>query len=156
MVDELYTSDNVEEIVRRYLGNAYDNDKVNPETNIWFAHDHENINDVIEKYKRRFTRLKENLNKKNIFALLTRNYYFEKDIFENIIKQLLDYNNESIILFISGVDHKYFEEMKYPNVIFKYIDYDMSQYYHYDYSTFRPNVKSYLTNLLLSHEGSTC
>ena len=38
---------------------------------------------------------------------------------------------------------------KYKKVIFKYIDYDISQFYAYDYNSFRPNIKSFLSKLLL-------
>ena len=85
-----------------------------------------------------------------MFILVTRHYYIEKDIFQKILEQLLNYNNsDSIILFISGTNHTYFENMNYSNVIFKYIEYDISKFYHYDYSTFRPNIKIFLSNFLL-------
>jgi len=43
----------------------------------------------------------------------------------------------------------YFENMNCSNVIFKYIEYDISKCYEYDYSTFRPNIKIFLSDLLL-------
>ena len=122
---------------------------MNSINNIWFPHDTENITDIFEKYKRRFNRLKIDLNKKNIFILITRHYYIEEDVFQKIIEQLLNYNNDSIILFISGTNHTYFENINYSNVIFKYIEYDISKFYHYDYSTFRPNIKIFLSDFLL-------
>lgn len=150
IINDLKTSDNVDDIVKKYIGNAFDNDKkINSINNIWFPHDSKNITDNIEKYKRRFIRLKLDLNKKNIFILLTRHYYIEKDIFQKVVDQLLSYNNDSIILFISGTNHSYFENSKYSNVIFKYIEYDISKFYDYDYSTFRPNIKNFLSDLLL-------
>lgn len=152
LISELNSSDNVDNVdnvVKKYIGNAFDNEKTNNINNIWFPHDTENITDTFEKYKRRFIRLKLHLNKKNIFILLTRHYYIEEDIFQKIIEQLLNYNNDSIILFISGTNHTYFENMKNSNVIFKYIEYDISQFYHYDYSTFRPNIKIFLSDFLL-------
>ena len=154
IISDLKTSDNVDNIVQKYIGDAFDNNKTNNKTNsinnIWFPHDTENITDIFEKYKRRFIRLKLDLNKKNMFILVTRHYYIEKDIFQKILEQLLNYNNsDSIILFISGTNHTYFENMNYSNVIFKYIEYDISKFYHYDYSTFRPNIKIFLSNFLL-------
>jgi len=149
IITELKLSENVCDIVKKYIGNAFDNENINSTNNIWFPHDTENITYVFEKYKRRFIRLKEDLNKKNIFILLTRHYYIEEDIFQKIIEKLLSYNSDSIILFISGTNHKYFENNEYSNVIFKYIEYDISKFYDYDYTTFRPNIKTFLSDLLL-------
>jgi len=149
LLTELNSSNNIDDIVKKYIGDAFDNEKTNSITNIWFPHDTESITDIFEKYKRRFIRLKLDLNKKNMFILVTRHYYIEQDIFQKIVEQLLNYNNNSIILFISGRNHTYFENMNYSNVIFKYIEYDISKFYHYDYSTFRPNIKIFLTEFLL-------
>ena len=150
IINELKSSDNVDDIVKKYIGNAFDNEKTNSINNIWFPHDtEENITGIFEKYKRRFIRLKIDLNKKNIFILITRHYYIEEDIFQKIIEQLLNYNNDSIILFISGTNHTYFENMKYNNVIFKHIEYDISMFWNYDYTAFRPNIKNFLSGLLL-------
>lgn len=151
IITELKSSDNVDDIVKKYIGNAFDNDneKTNSINSIWFPHDNGNITDIFEKYKRRFIRLKIHLNKKNIFILVTRHYYIEEDTFQKIIEQLLNYNNDSIILFISGTNHTYFENIKYSNVIFKYIEYDISKFYNYDYTTFRPNIKIFLSDFLL-------
>jgi len=149
LINELNITDNVDNIVKKYIGNAFDNNKTNTLTNIWFPHDTENITDIFEKYKRRFIRLKEDLYKKNIFILLTLYYYIEKDIFEQIIEQLLNYNRDSIILFISGTNHSYIENMNNNKVIFKYIEYDISKFYDYDYTDFRPNIKTFLSDFLL-------
>ena len=141
--------DTIENIVKTYIGDAFDDEKkINKNNNIWFPHD-ENITNAIEKYERRFNRLKQDLDKKNIFILLTRHYYINKAEFQKIIDTLLSYNKESIIIFISGTDHEYFENIECKNVIFKYIHYDVSQFYNYDYSSFRPNVQSFLMELLL-------
>jgi hypothetical protein len=148
LIKELYSSDNIDDIVRKYIGNIHTNNEVNSMNNIWFAHDKESIPEIVEKYKRRFIRLKEDLNKKNIFVLLTRIYYIEKDIFQQIVDDLLKYNSNSIILFISGTNHTYFESTSYTNVIFKYIQYDSSNIYNYDYTGFRPNIKKFLSELL--------
>jgi len=148
LINKLNITDDVDDIVKKYIGNAFENNKTNTLTNIWFPHDTENIDVIFEKYKRRFTRLKSDLYKKNIFILLTRHYYIEKSIFEQIIEQLLNYNSDSIILFISGTNHQYFNNMNNKNVIFKYIEYDISKFYDYDYTTFRPNMKIFLENFL--------
>lgn len=150
LINELQSSDNVDHIIKKYIGDAFNTDKkMNTTNNIWFPHENtDNIPAIFEKYTRRFIRLKMDLNKKNIFILLTRHYYIEKDIFKTIMEQLLQYNNESIILFISGTNHTYFQNMNNDNIIFKYIDYDISKFYDYDYSMFRPTIKQFLSNLL--------
>jgi hypothetical protein len=149
LLNELNSTDNVENIVKKYIGNAFENNNINSSNNILFPHESKNIKSNFEKYERRFNRLKEDLHKKNIFILLTRHYYIEEDIFQEIVKQLLNYNRESKILFISGTNHKYFENMNNDNVIFKYIEYDISKYYNYDYTSFRPNIKTFLAGFLL-------
>lgn len=149
IINELKSSTNVDDIVKKYIGDTFENEKkINSNNNIWFPHDTEDTTNIFEKYTRRFLRLKEDLNKKNIYILLTRHYYIEKSIFEKIVEQLLSYNSDSIILFISGTNHTYFENVQYSNVIFKYVYYDISKYYDYDYSTFRPQIKIFLSDLL--------
>jgi hypothetical protein len=147
IMDQLCKTEHVEEVVHMYLGDAFDNDRFNPATLMWFPHDTEAKADIFEKYNRRFARLKSDLSQKNMFILLTRHYYIEKTQFEKIIAQLLSYHPESMILFISGTDHPYFEEMGNNNVIFKYIHYDVAQFHDYDYTDFRPNIKKYLSEL---------
>jgi len=141
--------ENVSNIVNMYIGNAFDNDKINKNNNIWFPHDDGNITEIFEKYERRFKRLYEDVTKKNIFILLTRRYYIDEKNFNKIMKTLLIHNKESIIVFISGINHMYFEDKKYERVIFKYIFYDASQAFTYDFDTFRPNIKIFLQELLL-------
>jgi hypothetical protein len=141
-------SDDIDSIVNKYIGDMNTNNKKNSITNIEFPHDNESISEIFKKYKRRFIRLKQDLNKKNIFILLTRHYYIEQDVFTQIITQLLNYNKDSIVLFISGTNHEYFKNMNYSNVTFKYIHYDISKFYEYDYTTFRPNIKSFLLKFL--------
>lgn len=72
LIHELEKTDNVDNIVNKYIGNAPNNSNVNADNDIWFPHDTGNITDVFETYKRRFIRLKQDLNNKNIFILLTR------------------------------------------------------------------------------------
>jgi hypothetical protein len=76
------------------------------------------------------------------------------------MEQLLSYNDESKIIFISGTNHPYFENINNDNVIFKYIEYDSEQYLlrpdisqnmdesnilqYLDETKFRPNILKYL------------
>jgi hypothetical protein len=149
IINELHTTNSIENIVKHYIGDTFDNSKrINSSNNIWFPHELENLSDTLQKYERRFTRLKEDLHKKNLFILLTRHYYIENNVFQKIMEQLLHYNNDSKILFISGTNHTYFESLHNDRVIFKYIEYDISKYYDYDYTNFRPNLKEFLSNFL--------
>lgn len=148
IINDLIQYKNIDEIVKTYIGNAFENNKVNSLNNIWFPHDNEEKICVFEKYKRRFIRLKEDVEKK-IYILLTRHYYIDESLFKKISDQLTSYNGNSIILFISGTNHSYFDNNKYSNVIFKYIYYDVEKFYNFDYSSFRPKIKEYLSELLL-------
>jgi hypothetical protein len=150
LIDALCSTDDIDSIVDMYIGDAFNSsNKTNTVNTIWFPHDTENVKEIFEKYKRRFIRLKQDLSNKNIFILLTRHYYIDQDKFQEIKEKLLKYNSESIIVFISGTDHSYFEDMKYINVIFKFINYDITKFYNYDYTTFRPSIKRFLIELLL-------
>jgi hypothetical protein len=142
-------STSVDSIVAEYIGDALDSEnKTNSKTHTWFIHDNESKSEVIQKYERRFNRLKEDICKKNVFILLTRCYYIEKYVFEYISNILL-INNNSIILFISGTDHTYFQDMQSDTIQFKYIPYDASNAFNEDYSSFRPKIKAYLSDLFL-------
>ena len=78
IISELKLSDNIDDIVKKYIGDAFDNEqKTNSINNIMFHHDIGNITDIFEKYKRRFFRLKLHLNETNIFILVTRHYYID-------------------------------------------------------------------------------
>jgi hypothetical protein len=135
----------IDTLVKNYICNAFENNNINSATDIIFPHEHENPINTFEKYKRRFIRLKDCLSGNNIFILLTRVYYIEECIFKEIQKELLKYNTNSIILFISGIDHSYFKNISDPNIIFKFIEFDRSKGYDYDYSHFRPNITKFFS-----------
>jgi hypothetical protein len=81
--------------------------------------------------------------------MITRHYYIKEKDFDDIIETLLKYNKENKIIFISGIEHSYFNEKKYENkIIYKYILYDIKKFYEYDYSHFRPQVEDYLKKIL--------
>lgn len=137
-------------ITKKFIGDAFQNNKINSDTKVFFPHDtEENINDIYDKYNRRFTRFKDVLQNPNIFILLSRNFYIEETKFREIMDLLLSYNDNSIILFICGTEHPYFKNIDNNRVVFKYIPYDLSQYYNYDYTSFRPNIKIFLSEFLL-------
>jgi len=149
---------NCEIIVNKFLGDAlHKENKINSKTNIWFPHESGTEQEIIQKYIRRFNRLHNDLYKPTVFIILTRHYYISEDIFQNITNQLLKYNTDSVIYFISGCDHNYFNNtnLKNPRVIFKHIPYDISQFYNYDYTNFRPAIKKYLQEIFYITSNQT-
>lgn len=148
LIDDL-KHDSVESIVKKYIGDAFDNNNINSNNEIMFPHESCNIIDTFQKYTRRFNRLNQDLGKKNLFILLTRHFYIKEEVFKQIMTTLLSYNTDSKFLFISGTDHTYFQSTEYSNVIFKHIHYDISKIWNYDYDSFRPNIKAFLSELLL-------
>jgi hypothetical protein len=141
LIDKL-NHDSIENIVNNYLGVDI---TIGKNGKICFPHEVGTKEDIRSKYERRFERLKHDLKEKNIYIILTRHYYIDQTSFEKIMKTVS--KNDSTLLFISGTNHPYFETMNYKNVIFKYIYYDVSQFYNYDYTIFRPTIKAYLTEL---------
>lgn len=135
---ERLSHDTIENIVQDYLGPDITCGK---HGTICFPHEVGTKEEIAEKYKRRFERLRNDMTSKQVYIMLTRHYYITPEKMESIRKILL---HDSILVFISGVDHPY---INYPNVLFKHIPYDVEQFYEYDYTHFRPMVKDYLTLL---------
>ena len=142
---EKLNDNNARQIATEYIGDAFSNKirMMNSETGIAFPHEpkHNNINDFIDKYERRFSRLYNNLSSVNYFVLLTRNYYIEEEEFIKIIN-VLQKNKENKIIFISGKNHEFLS--KY-NVIFKHSTYE-GPFYDYD-PIFRNKVNEYIKYL---------
>lgn len=42
------------------------------------------------------------------------------------------------------------EHINYKNVIFKYIEYDISEFPYYDYTTFRPKIKDFIIDFFIN------
>lgn len=142
----------VNNVVEKYIGNAFDHsssNKTNSIINIGFPHDCGTKDEIMQKYERRFERLKTHLNGENVFIMLTRCCFIDESTFDKIMDILFSFNCNSKIVFISGIDHEYFSNNteKYRNVIFKHIYYDINQFYNYDYTHFRPNINAYLSTL---------
>jgi hypothetical protein len=130
-------------ICHKLLGNSIcDSNKVH--NTIIFPHEHGSIEEINTKYLRRITRLHDDVikNKQNIFIIITRYYFINKELIEELCKTLDDVSSDYKILFISGINHDYCKEMH--NVEFTYIPYDPTKCWEYDYSNFRPQVKNYL------------
>lgn len=138
------------ELQRDYIGNGE-----NVYNNIWFPHDNEtNLEDRINKYNRRFARLKNNvINSNNIFIFLTRQYVIPETEFAKIVKQVTSYNSENKIIFICGSPHPYLHKPIYrKTVAFQYLHYDMKKLtpkMTYDIQNYRTTVKNYLKNLFI-------
>jgi hypothetical protein len=141
--------------IKDFLGNAFINGSKFNNNNIWFPHDNEeNIDEIYNKYKRRFERLHNDiLTKENIFVLLTRHYIIDEKDFDKIVSQILSYNNANKIVFICGSKHNYLHNIKYKNVLaYQHIYYDIkkiSNEMEYDTNYYRPMVRKYLYNLFL-------
>jgi len=153
----------IKNITERYIGNAFTNNRLNKNNNIFFPHDSDNDPTNFEKYERRFERLSSDLkSKKSIFILLTRYYYINEETFNKIKTVLLKFNSDNKILFISGKDHPYFynyssEGFEKPTggskprlsadddnkVTFKNIFYDVSKFNGYD-KDFSVEIIAYL------------
>ena len=127
--------DNLDSIVEDYLGP--DITKGYHDV-IRFPHEVGTKEEIAAKYARRFERLREAMQTKQVYVMLTRHYFIPPPLMEKIRNTLLHHG--SILVFLSGTDHPY---LNYPDVIFKHIPYDVSQFYEYDYTHFRPMVKDY-------------
>jgi hypothetical protein len=94
ILNELNTTDNIDVVVQKYIGDAFDNNNsnnskyinkyINSANNLCFPYSSADANENREKYKSMFIQLKQDLNKKNMFVLFTRRYYIEQSIFEQI------------------------------------------------------------------------
>jgi len=147
--------------VNDFFGKAFtDGTKIHK--NIWFPHDNaDNVEDTIDKYKRRFYRLhKDILNKKNIFIFLTRHYVMEESAFDKIVAQVLSYNSENKIIYMYGSNHNYMHKPKYKYcVAYQHLNYDITkitQKMEYEYEYYRPFVKSYLSTVLKRINDQLC
>ena len=138
--------------VNDFLGNALTS---NPQcyNNIWFPHENEEtVEETVNKYKRRFQRLREDISsKKNIFIFLTRHYVMEESAFDKIVEQVLSYNKNNKIIYIYGSAHDYMHKQKYKVcVAYQHLFYDVSKLtpaMEYDYNYYRPLVKTYISEL---------
>jgi hypothetical protein len=134
-----------------YIGTeTLGDDKVNKDNNIWFPHDTENTDSVHEKYERRFERLYLSIKSETpcLFFMLTRYKYIDQPDFNKIFHTLMKYNSGNKFIFISGSEHKYLEDEKYLGIVFyKFIHYDISKFYDYDYHVFRPEIIKFIKEM---------
>ena len=150
IIDQLCKSKgNVKPITKLYLGDFLENEQpVNLSNNIWFPHEEGTKDEIFAKYERRFSRLYDTLmNRENIFFMLNRNIYISPKEMEMYLKILLKCNPRNHIIFISGKMHHYllYPYYKYRNnITFQHIFYDVSKFPDYDYTDFRPKVRTFL------------
>ena len=153
LVKELMLNSDVSAIVAKLVGNVFSSKyktRVNNENGIWFPHDHEKTStEIIEKYKRRFTRMMTDIREKpTIFMMLTRHVIIKQPVFDEMLATLLSYNQENKIIFISGSDYPYMKDAKYANIVlFKFIKFEiekMDKNFSYENVFFRPEIKKFL------------
>ena len=147
LIKELMDTSDVQNIVKSYIGNAIENkEQYNTATNILFPHESGTRDEIFEKYERRFQRLKTDIQTQpNLFIFISRSYLFEKTTLDQYIEMFCSYHPNNKLLFISGVDHPYLHNHSHGNSFeFKYIPYDHTRFFSYDYSHFRPNIKRFL------------
>ena len=134
-----------------YIGTEpLEHSKVNKGNNIWFPHDTEELNTVHQKYERRFSRLYSSIRSETpcLFFILTRHKCIDQSDFDKIFDTLMKYNSGNKFIFISGSEHKYLEDEKYSGTVFyKYIHYDISKFYDYDYDVFRPEIIKFIKEM---------
>jgi len=149
---ELLETKNIENAINKLLNNKIsENNKINDE--LIFPHETGTKLEINEKYIRRLNRLLDdvtNPSNNNVFILLTRCYLINENILSKLYDLLMKFNKENKIIFISGLEHSYLINKKLNNFEFKYIYYDVSKGWDYDYSDFRPKIKDYLTIVLQS------
>ena len=115
-----------------------------------FPHESGSIQDITEKYKRRITRLYNEIkeHRTNLFILVTRGYKLEQNILLNLYELLMLYNTNNYIMFISGVNHDYTNK-------FKYIPYNINDGWKPDQTYFREHMKHYLENTITTLSTET-
>lgn len=147
LIEKIKNGEEVVNIVNDYIGNAFTNNNINSNTNIEFPHEKQNYQETFNKYVRRFSRLKDHMNKECIFIIITRNYFIKQQEID-YMKNILLSNDNQKILFISGVINDYIKNDS--KIIYKYIYYDMNKFYEYDYTNFRNEIKSELYTLFIN------
>jgi hypothetical protein len=148
IIEKLKKGEHIGQIVNEFINDAFDINKktnTNSKTTMWFPHDtKQSKNEPLLKYIRRFHRLRDHIShRNNLYILITRHFFISQELFYNLSRTLLENNGK--ILYISGVDHPYFKQSKNKNITFKQIPYDVSKFYDYDYTHFRPQVKTFLS-----------
>ena len=147
ILKKIISAYNIDDIVLDFIGDAYSTKK-NKITTMWFPHedDCKSEDELFQKYKRRFLRIKNDIiNKKNIFIINTRKYHIKEENIINLLVYLKEFNKDNKILFISGEKHIFNDD----SIYFKYIKYDKDKFYQYDYTNFRPSIKKFLLEFLL-------
>lgn len=144
----LLETKNPHEITTLYLGDLKFPEYTNS-LQISFPHETDtSVPPIYEKYLRRFTRLLDNIQTLSCtFILCTR---FTKLSHENYnqMKILLDINPTNRFLIFSGVEQGYIHEINDVRIHIEIIPYERINFYDYDYTNFRPTIKSRLVALL--------
>lgn len=135
IVTKLLNNENVELITNEFLTN----------TEIVFPYESINPQDISDKYTRRMNRFYNevtNNSKTNLFICVTREYQIEQTILFDLHELLLSFNPNNRIIFISGANPWYINELELMNFNFKYIPWEPSQ------THFQEQIKTYLAETI--------
>jgi len=141
--------ENDRDLMVEMIGSNLENGELNKENNLIFPGDkNQALNEVYDKYIRRFERMIEHITSREKCLYIFVNRY--ADISDTKIKELsdmlLEYNSESKLILFLGKEHKHFNDIS-KSIIYKYIPYDPTQFYEYDYSHFRPAMTEYFKSI---------
>lgn len=147
-----------EEVASKYIGDAFENKikldqifgdqrKNNIENNlrnsqgIWFPHEHGSKEECLEKYSRRFARLKERILSGNqIFVYGTRRGPVPQKVIDEFLEKVVNkYSSILVIISASG--------MTYSGVTDIHLDYDESKFWKYD-KTYQKGMELALNGVL--------
>lgn len=173
---------NIEELVKWHYDESATLEKRVSLNGVSFFHESGNVEEIRQKYTRRFKRLIKTLRtgKRVLLIHITRFDPINKnmDSIVSLLKILQKYNSQSKLIYISGSreDNDFYnvgidkdndkkdinilykpqriieilnrEGIKEENFLCKYVYYDKSQYWNFDYTYFRPKILEYLSSIL--------
>jgi hypothetical protein len=156
VLKQLMNTDDFFGISRDFLGDAMErSDHTNTVTDIEFPHEDHALEYTVEKYSRRFQRLQEYIQTGHriLFLYITRKSRLYNEQVQELQDLVTTYNPESQILVMSGCEENS-ELNTLSHVTHYYVPYDANQFYSYDYSHFRPEIKAYLTKMDIQYDDT--
>lgn len=113
--------------------------------NLGIAFPHESaemdIDEIRQKYARRFERLLQHLKTPSKFILCTRFTQLTTDDYK-ILQTLCGLHPENRILIYSGIQQPVFDDNIDERIVLEVIPYNRNDYYNYDYTVFRPTIEA--------------
>ena len=135
----------LESLCDRLLGNCVEKDQLYY-NDVWFAHEKGTLEETNEKYLRRFERLYRDVTDPlNVvmFLIIVRDYVIAPEVLEKLCSKITCYNENNCVILVSGKEYLY---PMPPNVLYKYIPYNMQNYWDEDFP-FRDQIEEYLRYL---------